>query len=533
MKRAVLYARVSGDDRGNDGRNLAGQLELARDYARSKGYQIVAEIAEDDKGASGAAFELEGLTRVLEMAQGSEFDVLIPREIDRLSRNLAKQLIVEEELRRTGVELEYCLAEYPDTPEGRLNKHIRATIAEYEREKIAERTARARKLKVKAGNVMVYGSPPYGYREAEVEGKKVLVIHEREAQVIKNIYSWYVDGDADSGPLSIRAIARRLEGTPTYADIRPTRNKRRPAGKWSSSVVGRILENETYSGTWYHGKRRRNGERWVRNPDDSLIAVAVPAIVEHEIWDAAQERRAYNREHAKRNRKHKYLLARRVTCGSCGLKMCGATNTKSRYSEYRCPATLNNNDNGHDCDAPHFSVKQVDAAVWDWVVSFLMDPEALESGLWEVHQEKEQANAPMLARLRVVDDLIADNQTQLEKLLDLYLTGEFPKEVLVERRTRLEKTILALERERAGLLTAVEKHLLTAEQIETMREFAVKVAEKLKVMGNDFEAKRSLLEALDVQVTLTVEEGEKVVYARCILGEQSSPIASHTSSASV
>ena len=32
-KRAVLYARVSGDDTGKDGRNLAGQLELCRNYA--------------------------------------------------------------------------------------------------------------------------------------------------------------------------------------------------------------------------------------------------------------------------------------------------------------------------------------------------------------------------------------------------------------------------------------------------------------------------------------------------------------------
>jgi site-specific DNA recombinase len=506
---------------------------MARDYTRRKGYRIVAEIAEDDKGASGAAFELEGLNRVLEMAQDGEFDVLIPREIDRLSRNLAKQLIVEEELKRAGAEIEYCLAEYPDTPEGRLNKHIRATIAEYEREKIAERTARARRLKVKAGNVMVYGNPPYGYREAEVDGKKVLVIEEGEAQVIRNIYSWYVEGDTDGLPLSIRAIAQQLEGTPTYADIHHTRRKRRPVGRWSSSVVGRILENETYSGTWYHGKMRRSGEHWVRNPDDHLIAVEVPAIVEREIWDAAQERRAYNKEHAKRNRRHKYLLARRVRCGGCGLKMTGATNIPSRCSEYRCPATLNNHDYARDCDAPHFSVRQVDAAVWDWLVSFLTDSEALKRGLWEIHHEKEQANEPMRARLRVVDDLIADNRTQLEKLLDLYLSGEFPKEVILDRRTRLEKTVSALERERADLATNLEKHLLTTEQIQTMQEFAAKVGEKLEVMGDDFDAKRGLIEALEVQATLTLEDGEKVVYARCILGEQRSPIASHTSSASV
>ena len=35
-KRAVLNARVSGDDRGNDGRNLAGQLDMCREYAPSE-----------------------------------------------------------------------------------------------------------------------------------------------------------------------------------------------------------------------------------------------------------------------------------------------------------------------------------------------------------------------------------------------------------------------------------------------------------------------------------------------------------------
>ena len=380
---------------------------------------------------------------------------------------------------------------------------------------------------------MVYGNPPYGYREAEVGGKKVLVIHEEEAEVIRRIFFWYVEGDVDTGPLSIRAIARRLEGTPTYADIHHTRRKKRPAGSWCSSVVGRILSNDTYYGIWHHGKRRRSGERWVRNPDEQWISVEVPAIVEREIWDAAQDRRAYNKEHAKRNRKHKYLLARRLTCGGCGLKMTGATNIRSRYSEYRCPATLNNHDCGRDCSAPHFAARQVDAVVWDWLVSFLTDAEALERGLWAVHQEREQANAPMRGRLQVVAELIADKRTKLEKLLDLYLSGEYPKEMLLDRKARLEKTILALERESTALRAVLEKNLLTTEQVRTMQEFAAKVRERLEVMGDDFNAKREVVEALDVQVTLSQEDGEKVVYARCILGERNSPIVSHTSSASV
>jgi DNA invertase Pin-like site-specific DNA recombinase len=53
-KRAVLYARVSGDDRDREDRNLLGQLDLCRRYALEHGYQIVEELAEDDRGACGA-----------------------------------------------------------------------------------------------------------------------------------------------------------------------------------------------------------------------------------------------------------------------------------------------------------------------------------------------------------------------------------------------------------------------------------------------------------------------------------------------
>jgi len=105
---------------------------MGRKYAQERGYIVVAELAEDDRGASGAEIDLPQLNRVREMAGAGEFDVLVTREIDRLSRNLAKQLIVEQELKQAGVTIEYVLGEYPDTPEGRLNKHIKATIAEYE-----------------------------------------------------------------------------------------------------------------------------------------------------------------------------------------------------------------------------------------------------------------------------------------------------------------------------------------------------------------------------------------------------------------
>ncbi|NIT37134.1 MAG: recombinase family protein, partial [candidate division Zixibacteria bacterium] len=64
-KRALLYARVSGDDRERD--SLGGQLELCRAYAESRGYVVVRELAEDEWGVSGADVEAAELNRAIEL----------------------------------------------------------------------------------------------------------------------------------------------------------------------------------------------------------------------------------------------------------------------------------------------------------------------------------------------------------------------------------------------------------------------------------------------------------------------------------
>jgi site-specific DNA recombinase len=148
-RRVVLYARVSGDDRSSPNANIEGQLETCHEYALQRGYTIVTALAEDERGASGASLDLEKLNQVRDLAHDGAFDVLIVREIDRFARSLAKQLIVQEELKRADVEIEYVIGEHPDMPEGDLMKHVRASVAEYERLKIAERTARARRQMVR------------------------------------------------------------------------------------------------------------------------------------------------------------------------------------------------------------------------------------------------------------------------------------------------------------------------------------------------------------------------------------------------
>ena len=114
---------------------------------------------------------------------------------------------------------------------------------------------------------------------------------------------------------------------------------------------------------------------------------------------------------------------------------------------------------------------------------------------------------------------LASNRAQLDRLLDLYLAGDFNREVLTDRKARLEKTITALEKERGELAAYLEARVLSVEQIQTIQEFAAKIGENLEAMGDDFDAKRGLVEALDVRVTLVVEDGQQLIYARCLLDE--------------
>ena len=521
--RAAIYARVSTEHQEKHGYSLPSQLEACRKYAKERGWQVVTEETDD---VSGATIDRPGWERVLDMAEAGQIDVVVVYDLDRLARTVATQMIAEKQLKRLGVEIAYVQGDYPDTPEGKLNKTIRAAVAEFERELIRERMRRGRRSSVKSGNILVHGQPPYGYRLEERDGKRVLVIYEPEARVVRLIFVWYVYGDEDSGPLPMYTIARRLTemGVPTYQDNHPETggHKLRGRGEWSKSVIRQILVNETYAGIWRYGKRTRdNNGKWRTNPREHWIAVEVPAIVDRELWEKAQERLKLNKERARRNRKHQYLLSGRVRCGLCGSKMAGrgVKDSYGLYLYYRCPATYHK-DYACTCDLPGFRANGeygVDTVVWNYIHDLLVDPGSLHAFLKVQQTKQAEASRPLRDRLAIVEDLLADHRAKLERLLDLYLAGDFPKEMLTERKARLETTIQALERERADLRAQLEASTLTDEQIRTIDDLARRMLPGLKAARDNFEAQRRIIDLLDVQVTLTVEEGEKVAYLRVLL----------------
>lgn len=70
---------------------------------------------------------------------------------DRLARNLAHQLIITEEIEKSGAKLLFVSVTFEASHEGNLFYSMRGAISAYEKEKIKERTTRGKKGKARTG----------------------------------------------------------------------------------------------------------------------------------------------------------------------------------------------------------------------------------------------------------------------------------------------------------------------------------------------------------------------------------------------
>ena len=134
---------------------------------------------------------------------------------------------------------------------------------------------------------------------------------------------------------------------------------------------------------------------------------------------------------------------------------------------------------------------------------------------WYAAREREIEQAKSRAA-NLFNDLKANER--LLRLLDLFVSGEFSKEMLLERKTRLEDTLVELERTKAELNTHLQTAVLSDDQIAELEAFCAEVRTGLD--NATFEDKRRYFDLLDVRGKLAVENNEKVAYLSCKIGKQ-------------
>jgi DNA invertase Pin-like site-specific DNA recombinase len=134
-KRIAVYGRVSTDVQSH-----ASQLREVRAYVRRRWPK--AEVTEYLDKASGARFSRSALDILMAEVRQGRVDVLAVYKLDRLGRSLQHlaQLIGEFEAHGTAlVATSQGIDTSESNPAGRLQMHVLAAVAEFERSVIRER----------------------------------------------------------------------------------------------------------------------------------------------------------------------------------------------------------------------------------------------------------------------------------------------------------------------------------------------------------------------------------------------------------
>ncbi len=503
--RAVLYARVSTEEQ-TKGYSLPTQLEACRRYALDKGYQVEREFTD---AHTGTELDRPGLNELYQFVETTKVRYLIIYDIDRLSRAVSNQAIIEMEMAKSGISIEYVLGGYTDTPEGELMKIIKSGIAQYENRQRTERSRRGKLGKAKAGYVVCpAGRAPFGYDYVYEDHKGMFVVNEPQARVVRMIYSWLVDDGYSS-----YAIAKKLweEGILSKGDYSDVVYKKFGRGEWSPSTVRRIISNTVYKGDWYYNKTRRrkiNGKNVTSHvPEDEWIHVRVPTIIDEELWVQAQVCLARNRQRSKRNTKRQYLLRGMVFC-PCGRRWTAIYKTHLKRAYYRCPS--NEAEHWRKRCENNFSIRQeiLEQAVWETVTDLLLHQDALKEEIARQREEASKETERKLKRVQAIDGVIAEIDRKLGVLLDELLTGSFSKAVINQRKSELMAQREDLVGESQRLQTEIKAGTITVEEEVELLEFAEEIRARLE--APTIEQKRRILELIDLRIEVLSREKIKL-----------------------
>ena len=328
---AALYGRVSSDQQAHGG-TIASQVASLRERIAADDVRLEPEHMFIDEGYSGATLLRPALERLRDAVAAGVIDRLYVHCPDRLARRYAYQVLLIEEFRRAGVEVVFLNRPIGDNAEDDLLLQVQGMIAEYERAKILERSRRGRRHAARSGSVSALCAAPFGYRYVtRLSGGGVarFEVVEEEARIVRQIFAW-----VGLERVSLHEVCRRLgeAGCRTRTGL----------ARWDPTTVCGMLKNPAYIGRAAFGRSRFvpaqprlrpiRGHPWpARKPNSRVpaarsewIEIAVPVLVEPELFAAAQAQLQENRRHKREGRRRPgWLLQGLVACRRCGYAFYG------------------------------------------------------------------------------------------------------------------------------------------------------------------------------------------------------------------
>ncbi len=218
--KAISYSRVSLDKQAKSGLGLEAQRATLNGLAAQHQVRFIKDFC--DGGESAKDTDREQLQLALGMLERGEADTLFVAKLDRLTRSVADAAQLMERFKKNGWGLVLGdLGVDTTTPMGELVANMMASVAQWERRMIGQRTSEAMMRLPRAKR----GRPPYGFARRGDE----LVELESEQQVLRRIKSLSSVGD------SVRKIAKTINELGARG---------RHGGPWSHTMVHRVLSRE-------------------------------------------------------------------------------------------------------------------------------------------------------------------------------------------------------------------------------------------------------------------------------------------------
>jgi len=494
--KAAMYGRVSTDAQAEK-YGIPSQVEALKKRCQEKGWETVPDGGREafiDDGYSGSELDRPALNRVRELARKGLVDVVLAYDPDRLSRKLSHQMLLADEFEREGVKLEFITQEVGDSPEHRMFFNMRGVFAEYEREKIRERTVRGAREKARQGKVVNPRAAPYGY--AYDTHRQTLVEDPEKAEVVRFMFHTF----AREG-LSLERLAATLNRL----------GLRSPGGgRWRASTLGAMLRHEVYTGRLHQfryrnaepkkGRMSRAGAKTSRvlRPREEWLTVSVEPLVAQEVFDAVQRRLEKNLEMARRNTRHEYLLCGLLFCGRCGGRMGGHRCRDTAF--YRC----NHKKKGDlvpapgggyaPCTGPEVKAGAVESVVWETVTGLVRDPEFLVTELRKRNEGSSETRQMLEKELGLCSERLGEFPGEEQRLVEGYRKGLYPDFMMREEMDRLRQEQTSLEKRRKELESRLSLLALSGAQEAQARALAARIGKNLDELS--FNQRQELLRLL-------------------------------------
>lgn len=226
MTRVVGYIRVSTEAQADGGVSLEAQRAKLEAYCKALDLELVG--IESDEGLSAKSLERPGLDRALAHLRSGRADALLVSKLDRLTRSVRDLGVLVDDYFGGGRWALLSVGDAIDTRSaaGRLVLNVLASVSQWEREAIGERTADAlahlRSCGVRLGGAALGWSR--GER-SDGDGRKVIVEVDEEVDTVVRIVALRRAGHSYRGVCEVLAVEGR----------RPKRGS-----KWFPNSVRRV-----------------------------------------------------------------------------------------------------------------------------------------------------------------------------------------------------------------------------------------------------------------------------------------------------